>query len=91
MFIYLQDNNTIVRIFNFKEGLLISSPTCHFFGRSARSHCDSVFRSCMVEESGTLESQLEATKVSDAHSPAAETPFPMGDLGTRGGNGNACN
>lgn len=34
----------------------------------------------MVEESGTLESQLEATKVSDAHSPPAETPFPTGDL-----------
>lgn len=28
------------------------------------AHCSSVFRSCMVEESGTLESQLEATKVS---------------------------
>ncbi|KAH0505287.1 Spectrin alpha chain, non-erythrocytic 1 [Microtus ochrogaster] len=26
------------------------------------AHCASVFRSCMVEESGTLESQLEATK-----------------------------
>uniref|UniRef100_A0A8C0HQ07 Spectrin alpha chain, non-erythrocytic 1 n=1 Tax=Buteo japonicus TaxID=224669 RepID=A0A8C0HQ07_9AVES len=61
MFKYLQ-NNTAVKIFNFKEGLLISSPTCHFYGISAFSHCDSVFRSCMVEESGTLESQLEATK-----------------------------
>ena len=28
------------------------------------AHCASVFRSCMVEESGTLESQLKATKVS---------------------------
>lgn len=66
MFKYLQ-NNTAVKIFNFEEGLLISSPTCHFYRISAFSHCDSVFRSCMVEESGTLESQLEATKVSNAH------------------------
>lgn len=38
------------------------------------AHCSSVFRSCMVEESGTLESQLEATKVS-AQS-ALTTPEP---------------
>lgn len=48
--------------------MLISSPTCPLsYVVYALPHCDILFRSCMVEESGTLESQLEATKVSMPH------------------------
>lgn len=58
----------ICKDFSFQGRTVNFKPHVPFFNEvSAFSHCCSMFRSCMVEESGTLESQLEATKVSDVH------------------------